>query len=470
MSLIRGVMLAGKFRSQRQLNTMSPDDMRNTLIVEIAGRSRQTNLQSFDDDTLAGMGAVLVFLRTAHIRDDAALKGMTSDDMRNILIVELGGQTQMSGPALQALSNIELVKLGLGKPQPGGLTAGSYIRGVLLAGQFRTQHELDKMSPDDMRNTLIVEMAGHSNQTNYQAFNDFELAGVGAVMVFLREARLRTDAELKAMSADDQRNVAIVEIGSQTNLGSKLQGLSNMDLVLTALGVDPMFKAPKSHSYVFSVDSFECRTQRSDNEHSDSDWLTLVVTVIDPITKNARELRTEPIRLEGAIKAGNIIKGPFETVPFELGEGDAVVVNCLITNLGSSDAEDQFKQAVQVTNKVVDAVAPIAGTVIGFVFGDPQAGFSIGKEIAGGFDIAVAGLGEAFDFLGIHAGPPNCNGEVLSDTFIYQPGQWVQSVNRPASKNYTGPQGNERCGSPPESTLSFSVQRFPPGGIFGNDG
>ena len=41
--------------------------------------------------------------------------------MRNILIVELGGQTRMSGPALQAMSNIELVKLGLGKPQPGGL-------------------------------------------------------------------------------------------------------------------------------------------------------------------------------------------------------------------------------------------------------------------------------------------------------------------------------------------------------------
>ena len=69
---------------------MSHNEQRNTLIVEIAGRSKQTNLQSFDDDTLAGMGAMLVFLRRARIRDDAALKGMTADDMRNILIVELG--------------------------------------------------------------------------------------------------------------------------------------------------------------------------------------------------------------------------------------------------------------------------------------------------------------------------------------------------------------------------------------------
>jgi hypothetical protein len=39
MSLIRGVPLLGRFRSQRQLSTMSPDDQRNTLIVELAGRT-----------------------------------------------------------------------------------------------------------------------------------------------------------------------------------------------------------------------------------------------------------------------------------------------------------------------------------------------------------------------------------------------------------------------------------------------
>src|SRR5262245_39116430 len=126
MFLIRGVLLAGKFRSHHQLNKMTRDDQRNTLIVEIAGRSKEKNLQSFDDDTLAGMGAVLVYLRTARIRDDAALKGMTVDDMRNILIVELGAQTRMDGPTLQGKSNIELVLLGLGKPLPGSIGPGSF--------------------------------------------------------------------------------------------------------------------------------------------------------------------------------------------------------------------------------------------------------------------------------------------------------------------------------------------------------
>ena len=467
MFLIRGVLLAGQFRTQHDLDQMSREDMRNTLIVELSGRTRQGSLQSFNNETLAGMGALLVFLRVGRIRDDAALKRMTADDMRNTVIVEIGSQTQMSGPALQAMTNLDLVLLGLGKPQPGSLDTGHFIRGVLLAGGFRPQRELTHMSPDDQRNTLIVELAKHSNQTDYQAFNDFALAGAGAVMVFLRTARLRKDSELAAMSADDQGNVAIVEIEAQTKLGvGKLQGLGNLDLVLAALGVDPVFKPLRPVSYVFSVDGFQCREQRSDNGHSDSDWLTMVVTVIDPTNKNARVLRTEPLHLEGAIKRGNFIRGPFQSVPFELQDDEAVTVNCLVTNLGSSDARDQFDHAVSVTNEVVGAAAPIAGTVVGFIFGSPQAGFKIGKEIAGGFNAAVDGMGEVFDFLGHPLGPPNCNGEVLSDTFIYQPGQWVKALNQPASKEFTGPPGGKGCGSPAESTLHFSVQRFPPGGLF----
>jgi len=241
MSLIRGVLLAGQFRSQHDLDTMSDDDQRSTLIAEMAGRSKQVDLLSFNDETLAGMGAVLVFLRTARIRDDAGLKGMTADDMRNTLIVELAAQTKMSIPALQGMGNMDLVLLGLGQSQPGALTRGSFIRGVLLAGQFRTQGGLDTMSPEDQRNTLIVEMAAHSSGKvpSFQALNDFDLAGAGAVMVFLRGARIRSDAELKTMSIDDQRNTAIVELDAQTQNGVPvLQGMTSMNLVLAALGVD----------------------------------------------------------------------------------------------------------------------------------------------------------------------------------------------------------------------------------------
>ena len=241
---IRGVLLAGRFRTQHELNAMSHGDMRNTLIVELTNRSNQSDFQRFDNDTLAGMGAVLVLLREAKIRDDRTLKTMTADDQRNTLIVEIGGQTGL-GSQLQGLSNMDLVLVALGSNKAtNGISPGvvsSFIRGALLAGSFRTQHELNQMSHDDQRNTLIVEMAKHSNQNNFQAFNDAVLEGMGAAMVILRSGRIRDDNALKTMSTDDQRNTLIVELAAQTNLSvPRLQGLSNMDLVLAALGVEPV--------------------------------------------------------------------------------------------------------------------------------------------------------------------------------------------------------------------------------------
>ena len=239
---IRGVLLAGRFRAQRELNAMSNDDMRNTLIVELTRHSQQADYQRFDDDTLAGMGAVMVFLREGQLRDDAALSLMTADDQRNTVIVELDGETH-AGAALQGFDNLELARIGLGDDLatrgqvPGRV--GSWIRGVLLLGGFRTHHELNGMSDDDMRNTLIVELVNHSSQRDYQRFNDTEPEGMGAVMVAMRRLGIRDDDTLRTMTADDQRNTLIVELDGQTQLGGKLQGFQNINLVKMLLGVVP---------------------------------------------------------------------------------------------------------------------------------------------------------------------------------------------------------------------------------------
>ncbi len=100
------------------------------------------------------------------------------------------------------------------------------------------------MLADDQRNTLIVEMANHSNQpiAHFQSLNDFDLAGAGAAMVFLLKGPVpsRDATQLKTMAdTDDQRNTAIVEVDGQTHLGARLQGLRTIDVVATALGVDP---------------------------------------------------------------------------------------------------------------------------------------------------------------------------------------------------------------------------------------
>jgi hypothetical protein len=246
MNLIRGALLAGGFRTHHQLVAMSADDQRNTLIVEMANHSNQTNYQSFSNDDLAGVGALMVFLLKAGIRTPAQLRTISANDQRNIMIVEIDGSTQLGG-TLQGLSNLDLVLLGLGKNLPGSLDPSSFIRGVLLAGGIRTHHQLIAMSADDQRNTLIVEMAGHSNQPieHFQSLNDFELAGAGAAMVFLLKGGIRDAIQLKTISDDDQRNIAIVEVDGQTHLGARLQGLRTIDVVATALGVDPIFFVPK---------------------------------------------------------------------------------------------------------------------------------------------------------------------------------------------------------------------------------
>ena len=462
MSLIRGVLLAGKFRTHHELNSMSHEDQRNTLIVELSNRSNQKNFQAFNDAALADAGAALVFLRTARIRDDAQLKTISIDDMRNILIVEIGAMTGM-GQELQGLSNIDLVALGLGKFDTRiSLQQNTFLRGVLLAGQFRTQHELNTMSDEDERNTLIVELSGRSNQHNFQAFNSFELAGMGAVLVFLRAARIRDDAQLKTITIDDMRNILIVEIDGQTHLGSRLQSLSNIDLVLTGLGIDPVFPVVKPVPFVFSIDSIEVRKQKADKKHSDSDWLSIIVSIGNPVNKSVKNFTKDPFNIAGNAKSGGVFPGD-RTDPFIARDSDIVTITYLLMNLGSSDSEKQFAEAVKVTNKVLDIAGPVIGAAIGLFFGAPSEGFAIGKQVSGAFDQGIKVAGEIFDFFGVHIGPPNCNGEVLHDTLVFQPGELARAVGQPGFRDYTGPQANERCGGAPQTRVNFSVMRAPSG-------
>jgi hypothetical protein len=110
---ISSVLIVGKFRRPGDLVGLSLDDQRNILITELAGRTNQSGgyYQSLDNDTLAGTGAMLVFVRAAKIRTDQDIKTITDDDLRNIFIVEIFARTNRTD--LQGLSNIQLVRVAL---------------------------------------------------------------------------------------------------------------------------------------------------------------------------------------------------------------------------------------------------------------------------------------------------------------------------------------------------------------------
>jgi hypothetical protein len=107
--------------------------------------------------------------------------------------------------------------------------------GILVAGKWRTQDEVNKAKAEDIRNTLIVELSGHTNQPGgyFQGKKDDDLVGIGAVVVFLLKAGIRDRAWLKQNSDDDHRNILIYVLAETQRPG--LQGMSNQKLVQIGL-------------------------------------------------------------------------------------------------------------------------------------------------------------------------------------------------------------------------------------------
>lgn len=238
---IRGVLLAARFRSQHELKMMSEEDMRNTLIAELAARTKDDAVfyQSQNDNDLAGIGALLAYLRESGSISDNQIKTMTADEIRNTVITDIGSQTGRV-QYLQALTNRQLANLVLSSD------GYSYIRGVLLVGKFRSQRDLALMSSEDMRNTLISELAARTSDgvAFYQSLSNSNLAATGALLVYLRMNSSRSDEDLKGMSAEDIRNTVIVEASHKSKNVRYLQARDNMDILKELLGIEVFEEVP----------------------------------------------------------------------------------------------------------------------------------------------------------------------------------------------------------------------------------
>ena len=302
-----GILVAGKWRTQDEVNKASADGIRNTLIVELSGHTNQPGgyFQGKKDVELVGIGAVVVFLLRAGIRDRAALTTMSDDDQRKALIVENNRRyTDRTIPQLQAMTNQELVQMGLqwfsasqfylqnanNRPDSGNVIGtevrlvatddglGSYNvlgawkdsrdcyyfndymegdnakretwivskvnpftiemtpGGILVAGKWRTQDQVNKAKAEDIRNTLIVELSKRSIRPGgyFQGKNNDELVGFGAMVVFLLKFEIRPDTWLKQNTDDDHRNILIYVLTAWTQRPD-LQGMSNQKLVQLGL-------------------------------------------------------------------------------------------------------------------------------------------------------------------------------------------------------------------------------------------
>lgn len=158
---------------------------------------------------------------------------------------------EAAAAAAQGVQMTEAAASGVtGVASLGGFASGNQffqpsVGGMLVAGKFRSQDDVNRMDRNSQRNTLIVEMYNRTKNgvSYYQSLNDDALAGQAALLVALRAQRFRTDADLKLMNNHDIRNTTIVEVNKRTGALygasrsiSELQKLSNLTLAKFALG------------------------------------------------------------------------------------------------------------------------------------------------------------------------------------------------------------------------------------------
>jgi len=124
---LRACLVAKCWRKEAELGSMSDDDMRNTVIVELnkKGLASVGELQGMTNELLVHASSSPHSLEEALLsngwRSEADLKTMSKDDMRNTVIVELNKKGLASVSQLQGMSNAQLVaKCGPAAPTPKG--------------------------------------------------------------------------------------------------------------------------------------------------------------------------------------------------------------------------------------------------------------------------------------------------------------------------------------------------------------
>ena len=105
-------------------------------------------------------------------RNGEQVTRMGDEDKRNTLIVLLADGSKHSIQELQGMDTVGDRK---------SLVGLASIRDVLLWNQFRTPLELSRMSYDEQRNTLIIELnhATGKSISELQGMNDFQLNELG---------------------------------------------------------------------------------------------------------------------------------------------------------------------------------------------------------------------------------------------------------------------------------------------------
>jgi len=203
---------------------MSHDDQRNTVIVGLWHRDGTEGLQGKTDNQLIAqcmewtLGDCLV---DHNWRSADDIQSMSHDDQRNTVIVELHHRDGTDG--LQGKSDAQLII------QCMSTTLGD----CLVEHSWRSATDILTMSHDDQRNTVIVALHhrdgthGLQGKTDEQLISQCMAPTLGDCLV---DHSWRSADSIGTMSHDDQRNTVIVELWNRDGTDG-LQGKTDEELI-----------------------------------------------------------------------------------------------------------------------------------------------------------------------------------------------------------------------------------------------
>jgi len=199
-----------------------------------------------------------------------------------------------------------------------------------------------------------------------------------------------------------------------------------------------------SSFYIFRVNDVLIRNCRSKGDHSDSDWMHLMVTINDQVQEPAGLFN-----IGDNIHAGDELHGPWEVGPYLIGDEDKVTVTLVVTNLSHTDRAEQIGEAIKIGTLIVAAVGGVASAVASAL--EDQADAILNAALAG----VIGTAGEVLGWI-VGTSDPNCDGEVLSQPFFFDRGELARRAPFTVTNDYTSRSPSE-CGNDPHTRLSLVV-------------
>jgi hypothetical protein len=198
-----------------------------------------------------------------------------------------------------------------------------------------------------------------------------------------------------------------------------------------------------SARFFFGFDSFKVENCRSKGDHNDSDWLTVTVTSGQTVFPTQTRL------IGGNLHAGDVV-GPVLLGSFDVDRDKFLTVTFAVVNLSHTD--DQEKKIAEVALTIGGGVLTLLG---GFEGLEGAVNKSLAQQVVGGIVASVGGvLATIGGILGLPDPNPDCDGEVLTRTLSFLPGELKPQLIGPILETAKSP---SECGNDPHSTVVYGL-------------